>query len=83
MEDAISAGHALAVNVSPALFADLQEAAAYSHQTVSEYVERILTEVVRRPNPETIEAIRQARSGIGMKEADMSSFESFMASVCE
>ncbi len=62
----------------------LRAEARYEHRSLTDLVEILLDEALKhRPNPETMAAIEEARSGKYAGTIDASSFESFMKSINE
>ena len=62
----------------------LRAEARYEHRSLTNIVETLLDEALKhRPNPETLAAIEEARSGKYAGTIDASSFESFMKSINE
>lgn len=62
----------------------LHAEARYEHRSLTNLVETLLDEALKhRPNPETLAAIEEARSGKYAGTIDASSFESFMKSINE
>lgn len=62
----------------------LRAEARYEHRSLTDLVEILLDEALKhRPNPETMVAIEEARSGKYAGTIDASSFESFMKSINE
>ena len=62
----------------------LRAEARYEHRSLTNLVETLLDEALKhRPNPETLAAIEEARSGKYAGTIDASSFESFMKSINE
>lgn len=62
----------------------LRAEARYEHRSLTDLVEILLDEALKhRPNPETMTAIEEARSGKYAGTIDASSFESFMKSINE
>ncbi|MDR2147111.1 MAG: toxin-antitoxin system protein [Tannerella sp.] len=62
----------------------LKEAARRERRSLNNYIENILYNVIEeQPNQETIQAINDAKNGIGMKAVDTSSLEAFMKSLDE
>ncbi|MDR0733466.1 MAG: toxin-antitoxin system HicB family antitoxin [Dysgonamonadaceae bacterium] len=60
----------------------LRAAAKRENQSLNNYVENILTDVVyRQPNQETLDAIQEAREGKFAGTIDMNDFDSFMKSI--
>lgn len=71
-----------AFRLSTALMERLRIEAKRENRSLNNLVEVLLTESLdRRPNPETIAAIEEARSGKYAGELDASSFDAFMKSV--
>ena len=62
----------------------LRAEARYEHRSLTNLVETLLDEALKhRPNPETLAAVEEARSGKYAGTIDASSFESFMKSINE
>lgn len=62
----------------------LRAEARYEHRSLTNLVETLLDEALKhRPNPETLAAIEEARSGKYAGTINASSFESFMKSINE
>lgn len=71
-----------AFRLSTALMERLRIEAKRENRSLNNLVEVLLTESLdHRPNPETIAAIEEARSGKYAGELDASSFDAFMKSV--
>lgn len=71
-----------AFRLSTALMERLRTEAKRENRSLNNLVEVLLTESLdRRPNPETVAAIEEARSGKYAGELDASSFDAFMKSV--
>lgn len=71
-----------AFRLSTALMERLRIEAKRENRSLNNLVEVLLTESLdRRPNPETMAAIEEARSGKYAGELDASSFDAFMKSV--
>lgn len=71
-----------AFRLSTALMERLRIEAKRENRSLNNLVEVLLTESLdRRPNPETIAAIEEARSGKYAGELDASNFDAFMKSV--
>lgn len=71
-----------AFRLSTALMERLRVEAKRENRSINNLVEVLLTESLdRRPNPETMAAIEEARSGKYAGELDASSFDAFMKSV--
>lgn len=71
-----------AFRLSSALMERLRIEAKRENRSLNNLVEVLLTESLdRRPNPETMAAIEEARSGKYAGELDASSFDAFMKSV--
>lgn len=71
-----------AFRLSTALMERLRVEAKRENRSLNNLVEVLLTESLdRRPNPETMAAIEEARSGKYAGELDASSFDAFMKSV--
>lgn len=72
----------IAFRLSTALMERLRVEAKRENRSINNLVEVLLTESLdRRPNPETMAAIEEARSGKYAGELDASSFDAFMKSV--
>jgi hypothetical protein len=72
----------IAFRLSTALMERLRVEAKRENRSLNNLVEVLLTESLdRRPNPETMAAIEEARSGKYAGELDASSFDAFMKSV--
>lgn len=70
-----------AFRLSAALMERLRIEAKRENRSLNNLVEVLLTESLdRRPNPETMAAIEEARSGKCAGELDASSFDAFMKS---
>ena len=68
--------------LNAALLERVKAEAARENRSLNNFVETLLMEAMRRiPNPETAEAIEEARSGKFAGELDMDNFESFMKSL--
>ena len=68
--------------LNAALLERVKAEAARENRSLNNFVETLLIEAMRRiPNPETAEAIEEARSGKFAGELDMDNFESFMKSL--
>ena len=75
-------GKQIAFRLSTALMERLRVEAKRENRSLNNLVEVLLTESLdRRPNPETMAAIEEARSGKYAGELDASSFDAFMKSV--
>ena len=71
-----------AFRLSAALMERLRIEAKRENRSLNNLVEVLLTESLdRRPNPDTVAAIEEARSGKYAGELDASSFDAFMKSV--
>ena len=71
-----------AFRLSAALMERLRIEAKRENRSLNNLVEVLLTESLdRRPNPDTVAAIVEARSGKYAGEFDASSFDAFMKSV--
>lgn len=71
-----------AFRLSTSLMERLRTEAKRENRSLNNLVEVLLTESLdRRPNPETVAAIEEARSGKYAGELDASSFDAFMKSV--
>ena len=71
-----------AFRLSAALMERLRIEAKRENRSLNNLVEVLLTESLdRRPNPDTVAAIEEARSGKYAGELDVSSFDAFMKSV--
>ncbi len=71
-----------AFRLSEALLAEINIRAMQSNRSVNNYVESILSQsVFGTPNPDTIEAIKESRSGKYAGKLDMQDFDSFLKSV--
>lgn len=71
-----------AFRLSTALMERLRTEAKRENRSLNNLVEVLLTESLdRRPNPETIAAIEEVRSGKYAGELDASNFDAFMKSV--
>ncbi len=71
-----------AFRLSTALMERLRIEAKRENRSINNLVEVLLTESLdRRPNPETMAAIEEARSGKYAGELDASNFDAFMKSV--
>ena len=56
--------------------------AKQENRSLNNYVETVLMDVVYdEPNEETIEAIREAKSGENMEELDLEKFDEFVAAL--
>ena len=71
-----------AFRLSAALMERLRIEAKRENRSLNNLVEVLLTESLdRRPNPDTVAAIEETRSGKYAGELDASSFDAFMKSV--
>lgn len=71
-----------AFRLSTALMERLRIEAKRENRSLNNLVEVLLTESLdRRPNPETVAAIKEVRSGKYAGELNASSFDAFMKSV--
>ncbi len=60
----------------------LRAEARYEHRSLTDLVEILLDEALKhRPNPETMAAIEEARSGKEMETLDLDHFEEYVASL--
>jgi hypothetical protein len=60
----------------------LRAEAKKENRSLNNYVERILMDAVyRKPNKETLEAIKEAREGKNLETMNMDNFEDFVASL--
>lgn len=80
--DTVTERKQTAFRLSSALMERLRREAKRENRSLNNLVEVLLTESLdRRPNPETMAAIEEARSGKYAGELDASSFDAFMESV--
>ena len=64
------------------LLSRLKIKAKQENRSLNNYVETILMDIVyHEPNDETIEAIREARSGKNLEQLDLEKFDEFVASL--
>lgn len=64
------------------LLSRLKIKAKQENRSLNNYVETILMDIVyHEPNDETIEAIREARSGKNQEQLDLENFDEFVASL--
>lgn len=71
-----------AFRLSAALVERLRAEARTENRSLNSLVETILADAMkRRPNPETMEAIEEARSGKEMETLDLARFEEYVASL--
>lgn len=64
------------------LLSRLKIKAKQENRSLNNYVETILMDIVyHEPNDETIEAIREARSGKNLEQLDLENFDEFVASL--
>lgn len=69
---------------SPGLLDTLKRRAKESNRSLNNYVEELLTDAVsEQPNPVTLAAIEEARSGKSAGIVDTSSLEAFIKSCSE
>lgn len=64
------------------LLSRLKIKAKQENRSLNNYVETVLMEIVyHEPNEETIEAIKEARSGKNLEQLDLDKFDEFVASL--
>ncbi|PNE29185.1 hypothetical protein BHU09_03025 [Tannerella sp. oral taxon 808] len=72
----------IALRLDKNLIHQLEDAARQENKSLSGYVERMLKRLVRpRPNPETMEAIREAQQNDNLEVLDVDHFKEFVASL--
>jgi hypothetical protein len=60
----------------------MRTAAKRENRSLNNYVENTLMDIFyRKPNKETLEAIKEAREGKNLSEIDMTSMETFLKSL--
>jgi hypothetical protein len=72
-----------AFRLSEDLLNHLRIAAKKENRSLNNYVESALMDIVywRKPNKETLEAIKEAKEGKNLETLDMDNFEDFVASL--
>ena len=64
------------------LLSRLKIKAKQENRSLNNYVETVLMDIVyHEPNEETIEAIKEARSGKNLEQLDLDKFDEFVASL--
>ena len=74
---------ATTVRLPDYMLIDLNVEARRQGISVSRLLENFTEACLYPPNPETLAAIEEARSGVEMEEVDLSSFEDFIKSMEE
>lgn len=73
---------ATAFRLNTRLLERLKQEARLHNRSLNNYVETLLIEALsHQPNPDTMEAIEEARSGRELETLDLDNFKSFVASL--
>lgn len=73
-----------AFRLSESLLEDLKKRAAQCNRSLNNYVESILAQAIYgTPNPDTINAIQESRSGKYAGKLDVQDFDAFLKSIDE
>lgn len=71
-----------AFRLNEVLLEDLKKRAAQCNRSLNNYVESLLAQALYgNPNPDTIEAINESRSGKYAGKLDMKDFDAFLNSI--
>ena len=72
----------IALRLDKGLIDQLEKEAKRENKSLNSYVEKMLRKLSRRqPNPETMEAIREARENDNLEVLDVDHFKEFVASL--
>ena len=72
----------IALHLDKGLIDQLEKEAKKENKSLNGYVEKMLRKLIRRqPNPETMEAIREARENDNLEVLDVDHFKEFVASL--
>jgi len=72
----------IALHLDKGLIDQLEKEAKRENKSLNGYVEKMLRKLIRRqPNPETMEAIREARENDNLEVLDVDHFKEFVASL--
>ena len=72
----------IALRLDKGLIDQLEKEAKRENKSLNSYVEKMLRKLIRRqPNPETMEAIREARENDNLEVLDVDHFKEFVASL--
>lgn len=84
MEATITVRKQTAFRLNESLLEDLKKCAAQCNRSLNNYVESLLAQALYgTPNPDTVEAINETRSGKYAGTLDMKDFDAFLHSIDE
>lgn len=84
MEATLTARKQTAFRLNESLLEDLKVCAAKCNRSLNNYVESLLAQALYgTPNPDTVEAINESRSGKYAGTLNMKDFDSFLQSIDE
>ena len=84
METTVTVRKQTAFRLNEFMLEDLKKRAAQSNRSLNNYVESLLAQALYgNPNPDTIEAINESRSGKYAGTLNMKDFNSFIHSIDE